>query len=164
MTVWADGDSLPAELRRMIERRAAIEVERARTGTKAIECRLVYVASRPIRIEAPAELILVESGADAADDRMVELSSPGDLAITRDLPLAERLAEKGLSVLNDRGDVFTRETVKERRSLRDGAVELRALGLIPESPRRRSYGPRELKDFANAFDRELTRMLRTATA
>ncbi len=164
MTVWADGDSLPAELRRLIESRAASEAERARKGETAIAPRLVYVASRPFRTVAPAELILVAAGAEAADDRMVELASRGDLAITRDLPLAERLAEKGLTVLNDRGDVFTSETVKERRSLRDSAVELRALGLAPESPRKRSYGPRELKDFANAFDRELTRTLRLSSA
>jgi uncharacterized protein YaiI (UPF0178 family) len=69
----------------------------------------------------------------------------------------ERLASKGLVVLNDRGESFDEGKARERRSIRDKAAELRGLGLAPESPRARSWGPRELKAFADAFDRELAR-------
>ena len=60
--------------------------------------------------------------------------------------------------MNDRGEVFAADNARERRSLRDSAVELRALGLAPESPRRSSWGARELKAFADALDRELARI------
>jgi uncharacterized protein len=100
----------------------------------------------------------VEGGPDRADDRIMERARAGDLAVTRDLPLAERLAEKGLFVLNDRGDVFTADNARERRSLRDSALELRALGLAPESPRRSSWGPRERKAFADALDRSIAKI------
>ena len=122
--------------------------------------RAVFVAARmpPLELGPGVESLKVEEGAGAADDRMAASAEVGDLAVTRDLPLAERLADKGLRVLNDRGDVFTSDNARERRSLRDGAAELRALGLAPESPRRSSWGGREFKAFADAFDRELARI------
>ncbi|MDA8425700.1 MAG: DUF188 domain-containing protein [Treponema sp.] len=154
MTVWADGDSLQAELRGLLCRRAA---SRSDPGF-----RVVFVSARPLALPEGIGKIVVEPGRDAADDRIAESASAGDLAVTRDLVLAERLAEAGLVVLNDRGDVFTAGDARERRSLRDRAAELRAAGLAPELSRRRTWGRTELKKFADAFDRELTRSLARA--
>jgi len=151
MTVWADGDSLQAELRGLLCRRAS--------SPSGPRLRIVFVSARPLSLPEGIERIVVEPGRDAADDRIAEACEPGDLAVTRDLVLAERLAGKGLVVLNDRGDVFTAENARERRSLRDRAAELRAAGLVPELSRRRTWGAAELKKFADAFDRELTRSL-----
>ena len=39
--------------------------------------------------------IQVPAGFDVADDRIVELIQPGDLAITADIPLAAKVVEKG---------------------------------------------------------------------
>ena len=94
----------------------------------------------------------------AADDRIAALARPGDLVLTRDLPLAERLVDAGLTVLDDRGRVFTKENIRERRSLRDFVVGLAENGL--ETERTASYGKKELKTFANSLDRELTRLLK----
>lgn len=163
MRIYADGDSLQAELRVLLSRRAAAERSRAAARDEEPRFSLLFVAARKLPTAGGAELLLVEGGPDAADGKMLELALPGDLAVTRDLPLAERLAEKGVSVLNDRGETFTTENVRERRSLRDRAAELRALGLAPESPRARSWGQKEFKAFADAFDRELTRLLKGGT-
>lgn len=160
MRLWADGDSLQAELRSLLSRRAAAEASKAGREGREPAFGLSIVAAKPLKVEAPAEFILVEGGPDAADERILALARAGDLAVTRDLPLAERLAEAGVLVLNDRGDVFTLENVRERRSIRDRAAELRSLGLAAESPRGRTWGQRELKAFADAFDRELTKALK----
>lgn len=162
MTIWADGDSLQAEIRSLLERRTESETSRAGASGKPSPWRLRYVAAKELRVARWAELLIVEAGPEAADDRLVELAEAGDLAVTRDLPLAERLAEKGVVVLNDRGEVFDSTNVRERRSLRDRAAELRAMGLAPDSPRKRSWGKRELKEFADALDRELTRIGKNA--
>jgi uncharacterized protein YaiI (UPF0178 family) len=100
---------------------------------------------------------LCPQGDGAADDRIVALALPGDLAVTRDLPLAERLAEAGVAVLDDRGSVFTKENIRERRSIRDFVVGLAENGLDME--RIPSYGKKELNAFANSLDRELTRLI-----
>jgi uncharacterized protein len=162
VTIWADGDSLQPEIRSLVCRRAAREAELAAASSRPARFRAFFVAARlpPLDQAAGVEVEEVAAGPEAADDRLVELAEAGDLAVTRDLPLAERLADKGLRVLNDRGEVFTAADARERRSLRDRAMELRALGLAPESPRRSSWGRRELKAFADALDRELARASR----
>jgi uncharacterized protein len=159
VTLWADGDSLQAELRRLICRRANREALAARAEGREARFRAVFVAAKmPPLDQGPGVLAqTVPPGEGSADDSMCLQAQPEDIAITRDLPLAERLADKGLRVLNDRGEVFTADNARERRSLRDRALELRALGLAPESGRRSSWGGRELKAFADALDRELAK-------
>jgi uncharacterized protein YaiI (UPF0178 family) len=172
VTIWADGDSLQAEVRRLICRRANREAEAASAEGRSARFAAVFVAAKmpPLDLGPGVEAETVGVTANgkggnaregAADDRITERAEAGDLAVTRDLPLAERLAGKGLRVLNDRGEVFTADNARERRSLRDRAMELRALGLAPESERRSSWGPREFKAFANALDREIARTLRS---
>ncbi len=108
MTIWADGDSLQAELRRLLCRRANLEAAAAAAEGRPARFRAVFVAARmpPLDAGPGVEAIVVPN----ADDRIAADSIEGDLAVTRDLPLAERLADKGLRVLNDRGEVFSAET------------------------------------------------------
>ncbi len=88
------------------------------------------------------------------------LAKSGDLVITRDLPLAEQLVEAGIAVLDDRGRAFTKENIREHRSMRDFTVGLANSGLDFE--RTPSYGKKELSSLANSLDRELTRLMRSA--
>jgi len=162
VTIWADADSLQAELRSLVCKRANAEAAKALREGRDARYKAVFVAARALSLDAGpgASLLLVEGGPGAADDRIAELASPGDIAVTRDLPLAERLASAGLVVLNDRGAEFDAGAARERRSIRDRAAELRELGLAPPMPRSRSWGTRELKAFADAFDRALARAAR----
>ena len=76
-------------------------------------------------------------------------------------PLAEQLVEKNISVMDDRGRLFTKENIKELRSYRDFYVNLAENGLdIKRIP---SYGRDELKTFANNLDKELTRLKKIET-
>ena len=125
----------------------------ARLGIKTI-----FAANRPISgiPKDIAEMELCPAGEGAVDDRLTELARPGDLVLTRDLPLAERLVETGVTVLDDRGRVFTKENIRQLRSLRDFVVGLAENGL--ETERTASYGKKELNALANSLDRELTRL------
>jgi uncharacterized protein YaiI (UPF0178 family) len=152
MRIYVDADSCPKPTREAILRAAR------RTGVEA-----VFLANRPIPgIEGPG--ILMEqcpSGEGAADDRMVEMAGPGDLGVTRDIPLAARLVEKAITVVDDRGRTYSRENIRERLSLRDFMVGLATSGMGPV--RTDSYGKKELKAFADGFDRELSRLLKAHT-
>jgi uncharacterized protein YaiI (UPF0178 family) len=97
-------------------------------------------------------------GEGSADDRIAALARPGDLAVTRDIPLAGRLVEASVTALDDRGRIYTRENIREYLSLRDFMVGLARQCLVPE--RTAAYGKRELKAFADSFDRLLTRLIR----
>jgi uncharacterized protein YaiI (UPF0178 family) len=101
---------------------------------------------------------LCPPGKDSADNHIVELAQPGDLVLTRDIPLASRLVEASVLVMDDRGQVYTRENIRERLSLRDFMVALAENGLGTE--RTATYGKRTLKAFADSLDRILVRLMR----
>lgn len=166
MTIWADADSLPAAVREILGRRAvpASRISETAPGEeRAIgarnEIRVVFAANHPISVPPGTEFYLVEaSGPDAVDSRIEALARPGDLVVTRDIPFAARMAEAGLAVINDRGDEWTADTVRERRSDRDFMEGLRSAGLARMN-RSRTWGPREKKAFADTLDRVLRRIV-----
>jgi len=100
-------------------------------------------------------------GENSADNRLVELAEPGDLAVSRDLTLAKRLLEKGISVIDDRGRVFNPENINELLSMRIFVVGLAESGLGVE--RMANYGKKESKAFADSLDRQLTKLLKSAS-
>jgi uncharacterized protein len=160
MQILVDADSCPRQAREMILRFSS------RLGIKS-----VFAANRPIpglpqsqeSIEGQKQTAFFElcpSGEGAADRRILALAKSGDLVITRDLPLAEQLVDAGIAVLDDRGRAFTKENIREQRSIRDFTVGLANNGLDFE--RTPSYGKKELSSLANSLDRELTRLKRAA--
>jgi uncharacterized protein YaiI (UPF0178 family) len=103
-------------------------------------------------------MLLCPAGEGAADDAIAAEASAGDVAVTRDVPLAARLVEKGAAVLDDRGRVFTRDNIREKLSLRDFAVGLAESGC--DFDRTANYGAKEKKAFADSLDRLLTKMMK----
>ncbi|MDR1956837.1 MAG: DUF188 domain-containing protein [Treponema sp.] len=152
MKILVDADSCPRLTREAVLRASA------RTGVAA-----VFVANRPIPGIAGDTAVMERCppGEGAADDRIVALARPGDLAVTRDIPLASRLVEGAIRVIDDRGRVYTHENMREQLSRRDFMVSLAQNGLIGEQAR--SYGRRELKAFADSFDRILCGLIREET-
>lgn len=149
MTVWIDADSCPKSVRDLVGRACLRE-----------SIPLTFVANVPIPFEPDhsVTMILVPNLAGAADDYLIAAVQPGDLVISRDIPLAAALVDKDLLVLNDRGLVYSRENVRERLSLRNFMQELRERGLKPESTT--SFGKKDLEAFAKTFDREFSRLVR----
>jgi uncharacterized protein len=145
MKILVDADSCPKPARDLVLRRAV-----------KLNIRIIFAANRPIPDAAGAEMEICPAGDNAADDRIVELSEPGDIALTRDVPLAKRLVEKDVNVLDDRGRVFTKNNINELLSLRNFTVGLADNGL--EFERTATYGKKELKTFADSLDRILTKL------
>ncbi|HUX22480.1 MAG TPA: DUF188 domain-containing protein [Spirochaetia bacterium] len=147
LRIWVDADSCPRPVREIIQRAAG------RTGVDAI-----FVANRDIPGVVPADLVVVGREEGAADAHILEHSGLRDLVVTRDIPLAKELVDRGRTVLNDRGEIFSPENVGERLSIRNFMYHLRKSGLLHSTER--TYGQREQQAFANSFDKELTRLLR----
>jgi len=100
----------------------------------------------------------VQGGPDVADDHIAEQAQPGDLAVTADIPLAARLVEKAVRVIDPRGVEYTPENIGERLSVRDFMDQLRSTGVETGGPA--IYGQREKQAFAAALDRTLAKLLR----
>jgi len=148
MKILVDADSCPAPARDLVKRAAA------RTKTPAL-----FAANRNIPgIEGEyTKMVICAASEGAADDRLVSLAQSGDLALTRDIPLAARLLETGANVLDDRGRIYTSENIQEKLSLRNFTVGLAENGY--EYERNAQYGKRELKAFADSFDKLLAKLL-----
>lgn len=160
MTIWADADSLPAPVREILARRARpAGQDGTGTGVASSGVRVVFAAARPLAVPPGSEFLRVEGGGpDAVDARIEALAAPGDLVVTRDIPFAARLAESGLAVINDRGDEWSADIVRERLSRRDFMAGLRSSGLA-EMNRARTWGPREKKAFADTLDRVMRKLV-----
>lgn len=145
-SLWIDGDSCPAQVRDLIVRTA-----------KRLDLPCRFIANRPLPGLEPDWLDLVEPP-EEADDRLAAQARPGDVAVTRDIPLAARLTEAGVLVFNDRGTVWTLDSVRLRLADRDLMAVLRETGSLGRG--RDGYGAKEYRAFAETWDRELTRHLK----
>ncbi len=149
MKIWVDADSCPVRIRQIIckaGKRTCLDV--------------LFVANREIPVLKfdNVQMIITDSIDQAADTYIVENSKAEDLAITRDIPLAKQLVDKGLMVINDRGTAFTSDNINTLLSARNFNYELQANGLMPE--RTRSFGKKEIQKFSNLLDATLAKMLK----
>ncbi len=149
MKIVVDADSCPRQIRSIIRKAA---------------CRLSldvhFAADRDLADCTGPNLFMhvVPSGMDEADRKLESLAEPGDLAITRDIILAANLVTAGCVVLDDRGGLYTEENMAERLSLRNIMTDFRNAGIHFE--RNRPLSQQDVQKFANALDRQLTRMLK----
>ena len=149
MRIFVDCDSCPSPVREIIVK-AALRTE----------CLSFFVANHkiPHGTNAFTHDIIVEEGKDKADDYIVGHANECDIAVTRDILLAERLVQKKVAVVNDRGNLYTTDNIRERVSLRNYMLELAQNGLKTEESG--TFGKKELYLFANAFDALITKKLK----
>jgi hypothetical protein len=148
--ILVDADSCPKAARDLVLRRAA-----------TLKIQIIFVANRSIPGSNGARMVICPNTDNSADDRIVELAEGDDLVVTRDVPLAKRLVEKGTFVIDDRGRVFSQNNINELLSLRNFTVGLADNGLGIK--RTANYGKKELKSFADSFDKILTKRLHRGT-
>ncbi|MCI1208956.1 MAG: DUF188 domain-containing protein [Treponema sp.] len=96
----------------------------------------------------------------SADDYIVEQAAGNDIVITRDIPLASRLVEKKITVMNDRGTFFSSENIKERLSERNFSLQLAQLGL--GGSKKKIYSQKDFMEFANSFDKKIHELIQAA--
>lgn len=149
MKIFVDCDSCPSQVREIIVKAA----ERTKSPS-------FFVANHkiPHGTNGYTHDIIVEEGKDKADDYIVDHATKRDIAVTRDILLAERLVKLDVAVVNDRGTQYTAENIRERVSLRNYMLELAQNGLKTEEVS--TFGKKELYLFANAFDALITRKLK----
>ena len=107
--IWIDADSCPTLVRNYVVSYA-----------KKLEIPVLFVANKPIPAQTnDFKMIICPQEKDAADNIIFDQAQHNDLVITRDIILASRLVEKGITTINDRGFSFTKDNIKEKVSERD---------------------------------------------
>ncbi|MBL4833373.1 MAG: YaiI/YqxD family protein [Pseudomonas sp.] len=145
MTLWIDADACPRPVRDIVVRAA-----------RRRQIELILVANSP-QVVPPGpgvRQVTVPSGADVADQYIIDHAVTGDLVITADIPLAAALVERKVTAINPRGEVYDKSNVGERLATRNLMDELRGAGLAGRSGPA-PYSDRDKQAFANSLDRLL---------
>ncbi|MFT2112416.1 YaiI/YqxD family protein [Marinomonas sp. 2405UD68-3] len=147
MRIWVDADACPNVIKNILFR-AAERVE--------IQCTLV--ANQMIAIP-PSPWIdrhQVSQGFDEADNYIVDHVEVNDLVITADIPLASEVVDKNALAINPRGEIYTRENIKQRLAMRDFMEQMRSSGEnIGGSD---TFNNQDKAAFANSLDKLLIKM------
>lgn len=147
MQIWVDADACPVVVKEILFRVA--------DRRKIL---VTLVANRMLK--TPPSLwikaIQVPQGFDVADNRIAELSQPGDLVITADIPLAAQALARSARVIDPRGDTYTKDNIEERLSVRSFMEEVRASGVQTGGPP--PFSAADGKAFADRLDRLLTQI------
>ncbi|WP_419780250.1 YaiI/YqxD family protein [Maridesulfovibrio sp.] len=148
MQIWVDADACPKAVKEILFKTA---VRR--------EVKLTLVANQYMNIpNSPfIDMIKVGAGFDVADNEIVKLCQSGDLVITADIPLADKIVEKGATGLNPRGELYTEDNIKGILSMRNLMEELRSAGTVSGGPA--AFSPKDKQNFTNQLDKFLTRAL-----
>ncbi len=85
-------------------------------------------------MEGEVEMVVVSGGFDAADDWIAEHIGIGDIAITADIPLADRCIKKQARVLGPKGEEFTEDNIGSALATRELMTNLRYMGDMRGGP------------------------------
>jgi uncharacterized protein YaiI (UPF0178 family) len=146
MDIWVDADACPGVIKEILFRAAS------RTGVQ-----LTLVANHAVGVpKSPSiRMIQVPAGFDVADEEIVRRCQPDDLVITADIPLAAEVLAKGAIALSPRGELYTKDDIKAKLTMRDFMDTMRASGVVTGGPAVLSQSDRKL--FAGHLDAILTR-------
>ncbi|MGB3383652.1 MAG: YaiI/YqxD family protein [Marinomonas sp.] len=144
MRLWVDADACPNVIKTILFRAA-----------ERVEIPCILVANQAISIP-PSKWIerrVVSSGFDVADNYIVEHVEPADLVITADIPLAAEVIDKGALAVNPRGELYSRENIKQRLAMRDFMEQMRSSGVQTDGPA--TFSQQDRMAFANTLDKLL---------
>lgn len=144
MKIWIDADACPVVIKEILFRAA----ERTRRHLILIANHPVYIPPSPF-----IRMYQVESGFDVADNEIIKRLECGDLVITSDIPLAAEVIRNDGLVLSPRGELYTRENIGARLSMRDFMEALRNSGVDTGGLSTLSQNDRKM--FANQLDKIL---------
>jgi len=141
LTIFVDGDAFVNLLKPILLK----QIEKLAIKT-------VVVANKKINIgnSKHIEYIIVDAGADEADHKIVELAKEGDLVITADIPLADRIITKNAHAIDHRGELYTKENIKQHLAMRDLMESIREMGEMTKGPK--PYTQKDAQSFANALN------------
>jgi uncharacterized protein YaiI (UPF0178 family) len=146
MRLFVDGDAFPNVLKEVLFK-----------AVQRLQVPLIMVANKYIRVPNNELFsnVVVPGGPDVADDRIVELMVAGDLVITADIPLADRVVTKNGYAINPRGELYTEANIKNRLAMRNLLDDLRNEGTVSGGPA--SFSKKDIQAFTNQLDRFLTK-------
>lgn len=149
MTLYIDGDAFPNALKPIVHR----SIIRLALPTVVVSNKRITIGDAP-----QITYVIVEAGADEADHRIVEMVQEGDLVLTADIPLADRVIAKNAHAIDHRGERYSKDNIKQFLAMRNLMETLRDSGEITQ--RHKPFGPKDTHAFANQFNAFLAKQFK----
>jgi uncharacterized protein YaiI (UPF0178 family) len=147
--IYVDADACPVreEVYRVAER-------------LALAVHLVTNGSRPIRPPGNPRirLVIVEEGADKADDWIAERITSTDVCVTSDIPLAARCLARQARALSPTGRLWTENNIGNALAGREVARHMREIGVGSGGPP--PFAKADRSRFLSALDNAVQAALR----
>ncbi len=149
MQILLDADAAPAAVKEILFKAA-----------QRIRVPLILFANMPLKIPASGliSMVTVPEGPDEADHEIARTVEKGDLVITNDIPLADRVISKGAQAINFRGELYTADNIKQYLVMRDLMENLRNIDIRTGGPA--PFSQKDRRNFANQLDGYLTKYLK----
>lgn len=146
--LYIDGDAFPNLLKPILFR----SIERLKLLT-------FVVANKKINIGKSKYItyMIVDAGADEADHKIVEMLEEGDLVITADIPLADRVISKNAHAIDHRGELYSVDNIKQYLAMRNLMEKIRESGEMTRGPK--PFGVKDAELFANQLNAFLQKFI-----
>jgi len=142
MRIFVDGDTFPNLLKPILVR----SIKRLSLHTYVIANKKINLGDKSSLIE----YIIVEQGADEADHKIVEMAEAGDLIITADIPLADRIITKKAHAIDHRGELYSVDNIKQYLAMRNLMESIRESGEMTGGPK--AFSQKDAHEFANQLN------------
>lgn len=141
MKLYIDGDAFPNLLKPIVLR-----------AVQRLEIPTFLISNKRVNIGKSQHIMtfIVPQGADEADHRIVEMVEAGDLVITADIPLADRVITKDAHAIDHRGELYSKENIKQYLAMRNLMETIRDTGEITGGPK--PFSQKDAHAFANQFN------------
>lgn len=141
LEIYVDGDAFPNLLKPIILK----QIQKYGIQT-------YVVANKKINIGKSDNInyIIVDAGADEADNKIVEMLKEGDLVITADIPLADRVISKNAHAIDHRGELYSKDNIKQYLAMRNLMQNIREMGEVTKGPK--TFGKKDAELFANQLN------------
>ncbi len=141
LEIYIDGDAFPNLLKPIILK----QIQKHGIQTYVL-------ANKKINIGKSDNIsyIIVDAGADEADNKIVEMLKAGDLVITADIPLADRVISKNAHAIDHRGELYSKDNIKQYLAMRNLMENIREMGEVTKGPK--PFGKKDAELFANQLN------------
>jgi len=139
--IYIDGDAFPNLLKPIILK----QINKHNIQTYLFSNKKVTLGKAP-----SLHYKIVSAGADKADDAIVEVVQAGDLVITADIPLADRVISKNAHAIDHRGELYSKDNIKQYLAMRNLMESIRDMGEITKGPQ--PFSQKNAKEFADQLN------------
>jgi uncharacterized protein len=144
MRIFIDADACPVK--------DEVYKVAARYGLTTTVVSNSFIAIPPSKL---IERMIVDAGPDVADDWIAERCEGGDIVVTNDIPLADRVLKAGGTAIAPNGRLFTADSIGSALASRAVAEHIRSMGEMTGGPK--PFAPADRSRFLQALDEAVNR-------